>query len=401
MKKIFTFVLIMLFSVNCSFAKNIDTKKIKFNGTNYYLLYSAVNPEHNGYLNEYYKLGETYNLWSEMVALHQFPNAYSPLDRVKKFREYLASIECPSALTFNDKKNIAMIDFLLIQQIKGRTLMEFNIFKYQKSNKSGSNALQYARRYVANNAMEVEYIKRDFEKNRKKLIKKVNHMKLPEIIETPIDLCKVENEDKTEGIKNKEPEVNQTVENNQEEIKDKELELKETTENTQDETTSDAQPVNSEEISTNSEIQNESVSEEQKTSSEVKDEANVEEQQLTIENDAKIEETAKIDEPKVTEEKAKEIREAQVSKDTEKIVEPQKQEVKEIVEESKTTVKEEKTVKSEKQKKVKKKKQKQTSYTISNEKDEYYTKPKKPRKVKKKDIKKRAKNAAKKLNETL
>ena len=91
---------------------------LNFNGETFHLMYSVKNKDFGGYLNEYYKTGETYNVWSELVAVHHFPNAYSPIDRIKDFKDYLGSINVPSALTFDDKKNTAMIDFIIIADKK-------------------------------------------------------------------------------------------------------------------------------------------------------------------------------------------------------------------------------------------------------------------------------------------
>ena len=72
MKRFFVIILLVFFSLQTVFA-NIEEKdySLKFNGTNYRLLYSVKNNDFGGYLNEYYRLGETYNIWSDMVAVHQ------------------------------------------------------------------------------------------------------------------------------------------------------------------------------------------------------------------------------------------------------------------------------------------------------------------------------------------
>ena len=140
-----------------TFAKNSDKDyTINFNGDKYHLLYSIKSKDFGGYLNEYYKKGETYNIWTEMVAVHHFPNAYSPIDRIKDFKDYLGSMHVPSSLTFDDKKNTAMIDFVMITEHKMPIVLEFNIFKYEKSKKCGSIAFQYAKRYAATTTLQIE-----------------------------------------------------------------------------------------------------------------------------------------------------------------------------------------------------------------------------------------------------
>ena len=190
MKKIFVLILLILLNVNIVFAeKNEKNYSIYFNGSKFNLLYSIKNKDFGGYLNEYYKKGDTYNIWSELVAVHHFPNAYSPIDRIKDFKDYLGSMHIPSSLTFDDKKNTAMIDFIMINDHSLPVVIEFNIFKYEKSKKCGSIAIQYARRYTATTTLQIEAIKKDIEKNRKNLISKIKNFEIPEIITKDIDKC--------------------------------------------------------------------------------------------------------------------------------------------------------------------------------------------------------------------
>lgn len=182
MKKLFIF-LILTFCIN-----NVQAEVVKFNGKPYNLLYSTKVEEHNGYLNEYFKQGETYDLWSEMIAVHHFPNVYSPVDQAEAFRSYLDTIHCPSSLTIDEENNTGMIDFILINGNQLPIILEFNIFKYEKSNKCGTVAVQYAKRYQVRNTMQVEEVKKEFEKTRNKSLKRISKFKIPEIVEKDIDI---------------------------------------------------------------------------------------------------------------------------------------------------------------------------------------------------------------------
>ena len=188
MRKILVLLFVFSLSISIAISKEKDYS-LNFNGERYDLLYSVKDPEFGGYLNEYYKHGETYNIWSEMVAVHHFPNAYSPIDRIKDFKDYLAALHVPSSLTFDDKNNSAMIDFIMITTNKMPVVLEFNIFKYEKSKKCGSVAVQYVKRYSATTTMQIEGIKKDFEKNRKILLKKVKSFNIPAVITHDIDKC--------------------------------------------------------------------------------------------------------------------------------------------------------------------------------------------------------------------
>ena len=208
MKKILLAVFFLMLVTTPVFAKKTNNYHINFDGKRYNLLYSVKSSDFGGYLNEYYKNNETYNTWSEMLAVHHFPNAYSPIEQVKQFRAYLGSMNCPSALISNEKKNTAVIDFLLINNNQIPIILEFNVFKYQKSKQCGSVALQYAKRYAVTTAMQVDEAKRDFEKSRKKIIKKVENYEIPQVISEDIDKCKfvldTEREENIQDTNNKE-----------------------------------------------------------------------------------------------------------------------------------------------------------------------------------------------------
>ncbi len=204
MKKILTFLAILIIGITPVFAKSNTT--FKFNGVKYNLLYSAKNPELGGYINEYYKPGETYNLWSEMVGVHHFPNAYSPIDQIIEFRKFLSSTNCPSSISFDEDKNIGIIDFIVIENKRNLVIMEFNAFKYTKSDKCGSVAIQYAKRYVVKNEFEAEEVKREFTKTRKKILKQIEKASVPVVITEDIDKCRIKGvkEGVNEGV-NEEP----------------------------------------------------------------------------------------------------------------------------------------------------------------------------------------------------
>lgn len=212
MKKIILAFFIFILSFGSVFAKNQNKDyTLNFNGSKFHLLYSVKNKEFGGYLNEYYKNGDTYNIWTELVAVHHFPNAYSPIDRIKDFKDYLGSMQVPSSLTFDDKKNAAMIDFIMISDKQMPIVLEFNVFKYEKSKKCGSVAVQYAKRYSATTTMQIEEVKQDFEKNRKRIITKLKHFKIPELVTYDIDKCISATQIIEENTKEEKPETQKST----------------------------------------------------------------------------------------------------------------------------------------------------------------------------------------------
>ena len=186
---IFLVILIFFIAISDVQAKKqkSETPQIKFNGEKYTLLYSVKGSETNGYLNEYFKKNESYYTWKDILAVHHMPNAYSPIDEAKVLRDALGSMMCPSAIEIDEENNSAILDFIMINSNKLPIILEFNVFKYQKDSVCGTVALQYAKRYVVSNALEVERIKKILKKERNKYVKKVRKYELPKLIEADID----------------------------------------------------------------------------------------------------------------------------------------------------------------------------------------------------------------------
>ena len=369
MKKIFVLLLLLIFNVSMVYAEK--DYSVHFNGKKFNLLYSIKNKDFGGYLNEYYKKGETYNIWSEMVAVHHFPNAYSPIDRIKDFKDYLGSMHVPSSLTFDDKKNTAMIDFVMINDHSVPVVIEFNIFKYEKSKKCGSIAIQYARRYTATTTMQIEYIKKDIEKNRKNLITKVKNFGIPEIVTKDIDKC-ISAADIIEENKPKTTEEITTSEQNTEITTEEKVASEQNTE-----------------IPSNEETNN-NLSEENKPA---KEEQTVKEEGILAEASEDITKESSKEEPSTLPEQKNTI-----SKDTKSEETPQKAEETQEVIAAPVPV----TDYTDKNKKTKKKKS--DIYEVSNNKNEYIAVPRtnkelkeeiKAKKQKQKDIAKQAKIQAK------
>ena len=170
---------------------------LKLNGNKFTLYYSAKSPEAGSYINEYYKNGENYENWSELVAVHHFPTAYSPIDYAKNMNDYLSSMNCPCSIVNDEENNQALIDFILIDSSKLPIILEFNIFRYEKSPVCGSVALQYAKRYLIYNILEVDKVKKSLEKDRSKYLNKVKKLDMPDIVTYDIERGKYK---QNEGI---------------------------------------------------------------------------------------------------------------------------------------------------------------------------------------------------------
>lgn len=199
MKRIVILFIIIFIGVSAVFAKTQKSEmpSIKFNGGKYSLLYSAKNPQTGAYMNEYYKPNEGYTSWNELIGVHYFPDAYSPIDQAKSFRAYLSEARCPSAIDVNENENTAVLDFMLMDTNKLPIILEFNIFKYEKSPVCGTIALQYAKRYRINNSLEIDSVKKSFKKSRDNYIKQVKKTHIPVLVTVDVDKGRYTN---NEGI---------------------------------------------------------------------------------------------------------------------------------------------------------------------------------------------------------
>jgi len=193
MKKILLIIIAVFLACGITYAKGkkTDMPSIKFNGGEYYLYYSAKDDKSGGYINEYYKANQSYTSWKDLIALWHYPNSYSPVEQAKKYREILSSDGIPCSLDIDEDDNAAVIDFTLIASKKLPIIVEYNVFKFAKQEKCGSVALQYAKRYRLNNSLEIDKAKKDIVKRRKKIIKKVNKLEFPQLLNESVDEGKI------------------------------------------------------------------------------------------------------------------------------------------------------------------------------------------------------------------
>lgn len=183
------FILLLLLTTLMVQARttSINVPGIRFNGHNFVLCFSKKSSESKGYINEYYKNSENYNNWTELIVVHHFPNAYQPIEQAKSLRDYLALLNCPSAIEVDEVGNTALLDFILVDNNKLPVILEFNAFKYEKSSICGTIAIQYAKRYYILNVDDVGKVKKSFMRNRVKYLKQINKIEIPNIVQKDMD----------------------------------------------------------------------------------------------------------------------------------------------------------------------------------------------------------------------
>lgn len=390
MKKILSLLLIFFISAASAYAKDKNVHSIKYNGNTYYLMYSVGNKESGGYLNEYYKLGENYYNWSEMVAIHSFPNVYSPVDQIRMFKDYLTEKNCQSTITFDDKKGSALIDFVMINNKNIPNILEFNVFKYQKIQKEGTVAIQYTKRYTATTALQVEAAKKDFAKGRKNALDEVKAYKIPPVVTEEYDKYKLAN---SEADDTKDTKDTKDIKNK--EIKEVPPPIVENTENKPEISTTDAIE-NQDEIRTQDEI---AAPKDEKTTEIEMEESVIAEEEVSLDSaPCEIELIQKQPgyDKDILPIKSKKKQKTEALKQTQEEYAP-------TPESDKINKKKEKAVKEKQNKKSKsKKKNKEEAYQVINSKDDFYAKPVKRKNISpKKAAKLKAKENAKKSKDNL
>lgn len=191
MKKILTLIVSALF-LSCGYVcakqdKKVIMPAINFGGNKYSLYYSAKIAETGGYINEYYKPNQTYAGWNELIGVHHYPTAFYPIDHARAFKDFLNASGGQAFLEIYDEDNMAILYFTVVSDKRLPIVLEFNVFKYQKSPICGTVALQYAKRYLLNNGLEVDGLKRDFANNALKYIKRIEKLEIPDIVTVEIE----------------------------------------------------------------------------------------------------------------------------------------------------------------------------------------------------------------------
>lgn len=192
MKKFLTILFIFLFCVigsNPAFAKKSKVKMptVKYKGSVYTLYFSEKSKELGGYLNEYYKQNEMYTNWTELIGVQHYPRVSSPIEHAKEFQTYFTSKNIKSNLGIDEDRNMAIIDFIMMNKNKLPIILEYNIFKFEKSPLKGVVAIQYAQRYLVGNPLEIDEVEKKIAKKKSKKIKALRRLEIPALINTPID----------------------------------------------------------------------------------------------------------------------------------------------------------------------------------------------------------------------
>lgn len=157
MKKIFfTLIAFFMFSV-VTFAYNTET----ILGDIFELKYSAISDGH--YFNEYIQPKETYNKWTKIFSVYEFPKNKTALESVKDLAQLARQQGATDAQYTTCPQNSGCQGLVIFTASNG-SIKEFNVWKY-KDYPNRIIANQYAVRFLVNqniSASQKQMIIKDF-----------------------------------------------------------------------------------------------------------------------------------------------------------------------------------------------------------------------------------------------
>ena len=188
MKKILlSIVMISVFGISVFAQSN---PSVNFNGKSYVLKYSAK-MQAGAYANEYYLPAEKYDNWTKLIGVFDYPQEKSPVIAANNLLNKAKSMDSSGQIWVNKEKNSAVVSFIIFTGGGSEPLKaEINFFRYEKSAKNGSIALQYAERHVINTDAEYEEFKTYIASQIPKIANIMTNAPMPNIVERNVDLGK-------------------------------------------------------------------------------------------------------------------------------------------------------------------------------------------------------------------
>ncbi len=188
MKKLLTFIVMFLMFCIPVFAQT--NPSVNFDGKAYVLKYSAK-MQTGSYMNEYYLPAEKYGNWTKLIGVFDYPQMKDPINGAAIFLNSVKSKNTPGEMWVNKDKNSAVVSFIVITGGGNSPLKsEINFFRYEKSAKNGTIALQYAERYVIKTDAEYEEYKKNLRDRVLKFTRLMTTAPMPELVERDVDLGK-------------------------------------------------------------------------------------------------------------------------------------------------------------------------------------------------------------------
>lgn len=172
-----------------------NTKTIKFNKTNYKLSLISKNLK-GGYFNSFVKEGQSINNYDEAIVIHYVPLCAGAKEEAenlhrmieKMYIKFYSNKNIPAAITFNQYKNTALLDFVIpsIEKNSQKDInkIEYHAFKYQKNKTtSGIIIFQYSKHIKVTNLNDERFLYSFWCKIRKDIIPEILRIEIPTIQE--------------------------------------------------------------------------------------------------------------------------------------------------------------------------------------------------------------------------
>lgn len=167
-----------------------DTKQptIVFNGTTYTLKYSSYSKETKSFMNQYYKANENGDNWTDLIGVYYIKAYNKPLEYAKNIAN-AASKKTPldTQLMYNDKDDIAITNFMLIDGDEKHRYLTQNMFKAEKPiAQKGVVVIQFTHKYPLNNEEDAIKLKAILPENQKKWLENINKTIIPDLVDKEI-----------------------------------------------------------------------------------------------------------------------------------------------------------------------------------------------------------------------
>lgn len=189
--RLFTIGFLSLLSISTTKAQSEPTEylsvgnKIEFNGENFELKWSS-HPSNEYYKQEYLRKDDKLPRYEKMIMVEAVKGNIPAKNVVagkinelenRKIRNPVVNYEKFE----NKEKNEIILDFVLSD---GKSVYEWNIYRYQnQNNESGNYLVLYSysyRNYISNEKEKIKFLS-EIKKLKKELIKKVEEIKLPDV----------------------------------------------------------------------------------------------------------------------------------------------------------------------------------------------------------------------------
>lgn len=167
--------------------------QLKFENKVFRLKFSAYAPATKSYMNEYYRIKENGDNWTELIGVQYLKKFDSPLETAKKLEALAYSqTKVRGNIFYNKKENKAIIAIVLFgKDDNNNEYIEQNVYKIEKAqNKKGVMLIHYAHKYPITTDTNRDELQATLKSNQTKWIPAISKLEIPKLVEKDIKTWK-------------------------------------------------------------------------------------------------------------------------------------------------------------------------------------------------------------------